>query len=108
MISIEIFLFGLLIVSTLTSLFTEAIKKMLADRSVQYHSNTIAGVVSVLLSCAIGISYMILSGFGFTAVNIIYLVALVVMSWLCSMVGYDKVMQAISQFKTYGKDGKSE
>ena len=29
----------------------------------------------------------------------VILIALVLLSWLCAMVGYDKVMQAISQIK---------
>ena len=38
MMSLEVFLFGLLIVSTLTGLFTEAIKKWLDERGKKYHS----------------------------------------------------------------------
>ena len=30
----------------------------------------------------------------------VYLIALVFLSWLSAMVGYDKVMQAISQIKS--------
>ena len=30
----------------------------------------------------------------------VMLIALVLLSWLCAMVGYDKVMQAITQVKT--------
>jgi len=104
MISLENFLFGLLITSTLTGLVTEAVKNVLAEHNVNYYSNTLAGLAASILSTAIGVGYIILENAGFTAQTIICLIALVFMSWLCAMVGYDKVVQAISQFKTYGKD----
>lgn len=106
MISLEIFLFALLIASTLTGLVTEAVKNVLAEHNMNYYTNTIAGLVSLVISAAIGIGYIILKNTGFTMQTIVYLIALVFMSWLCAMVGYDKVVQAISQFKTYGKDDK--
>ncbi len=100
MINFEMFLFGLLITSTLTSLATEAFKNMFAEHNKTVPSNTLAGIVSLVLSLAIGIGYVILSGLTFTVQIIICIVALIFMSWLCAMVGYDKVIQAVSQFKT--------
>ena len=99
MISLHVFMLGILVTSTLTGLATEAIKKLLAEHSKNYYANTLAGIVSVILSVAIGVGYMTLSNVSFTSQSIIYLVALVFISWLCAMVGYDKVVQAISQFK---------
>ena len=46
----EIFLMGLLIVSTLTGLFTEAIKGWLQERGKKYYSNALSGYVAVGLS----------------------------------------------------------
>ena len=43
-------------------------------------------------------------GSGFNTQIVTCMVAQVFMSWLCAMVGYDKVIQAISQFKTNGED----
>ena len=108
MISLHVFMLGVLITSTLTSLATEAVKKLLAEHSKNYYANTLAGIVSVILSVAIGISYMMLSNISFTSQTIVYLIALVFISWLCAMVGYDKVIQAISQFKTASAESKSE
>ena len=108
MISLHVFLLGVLITSTLTSLATEAVKKLLAEHSKNYYANTLAGIVSVILSVAIGIGYMMLSSISFTSQTIVYLIALVFISWLCGMVGYDKVIQAISQFKTASAESKSE
>ena len=93
-----------MIVSALTGLVTEAIKKIIAERNATYRANTLAGLVSLVLSAVVGTGYILLSGIGFTTQVIVYLIALLFMSWLCAMVGYDKVMQTISQFKSQGKD----
>lgn len=108
MISLHVFMLGVLITSTMTGLATEAIKKILAEYSKNYYANTLAGIVSVILSVAIGVGYMMISGINFTSQSIIYLVALVFISWLCAMVGYDKVVQAISQFKTASAESTSD
>lgn len=100
----EIFLLGLLVVSVLTGLFTEAIKKWLQERDKKYYPNALAGYVAIGLSIAIGIAYVIVTGTAINAQMAVYLIALVLLSWLCAMVGYDKVIQAISQFKTYKKE----
>ena len=108
MISLHVFMLGVLITSTMTGLATEAIKKILSEYNKSYYANTLAGIVSVILSVAIGVGYMTLSNVSFTSQSIIYLVALIFISWLCAMVGYDKVVQAISQFKTVSAESKSE
>lgn len=99
MISIQVFLLGLLIVSIITGLTTEAIKKLLDEAEKTYRSNLLAGIVAAVLSVGVGIAYILIADIGFTTQSIICLVALIFMSWLCAMVGYDKVIQAISQFK---------
>lgn len=108
MVNFETFLLGALIISTVTGLVTEAVKKILTEHKVTYHANTLAGLIATILSAAMGVGYIMLSGVGFTSQTIIYLIVLVFISWLCSMVGYDKVIQAIKQFKMDGKDGKNE
>lgn len=97
MVNIDTFLLGLMIISTLTGLVTEAVKKVLTDYNVKFPANTLAGIVAAVLSVGIGIGYLIISGTGFTAQSIVCIIALIFMSWLCSMVGYDKV---ISLFKS--------
>lgn len=92
MITMDIFLIGLMVVSTLTGLVTEAIKKILAERNAEYRPNTIAGIVATILSAAIGIGYVVLAKLGFTSQIVVCIVALAFMSWLCAMVGYDKVV----------------
>lgn len=103
MINFEIFLLGLLVISTLTGLATEAIKKVLTEHKVSYRANTLAGLVSIVLSIAVGVGYVITTNVDFTAQIVVCIVAQIFMSWLCAMIGYDKVVQAISQFKTNKK-----
>ena len=99
MVSVEVFMLGLLITSTLTSLVTEAVKKLMAEHNKTYHANTLVGIIALVLSIVIGSGYVVLNGLEFTSSVIICIIAQVFMSWLCAMVGYDKVIQAISQFK---------
>lgn len=92
MITFEVFLTGLMVVSALTGLVTEAVKKILDEHGVNYLSNTLAGIVAAVLSLLVGLAYVILACIAFTAQIIVCLVALIFLSWLCSMVGYDKVV----------------
>lgn len=95
----EVFLFLLFVVSVMTSLFVEAIKKFIEGKF-NYSSNILAGVVAIVLSIIVGAFYCILAEVAFTAKIVVFLIALVLLSWLCAMVGYDKVVQAINQIKT--------
>lgn len=100
MVNLDIFLVGLMITSTLTGLVTEAVKKILTEHNLSYHANTLAGLVSLVLSAAIGAGYVVMTGTVFTAQIAVCFIAMVFLSWLGAMVGYDKVIQAVGQFKT--------
>ncbi|MDO4305773.1 MAG: aminopeptidase [Eubacteriales bacterium] len=97
--SLDMFLAMLLIVSVLTGLFTEAIKKTLDDFGKAYCSNILAGAVAAVLAVLVDTGYVILAEAAINSKMAVYLIALVLLSWLCAMVGYDKVIQAISQIK---------
>lgn len=99
MFSLEVFLVGLLVVSTLTGLVTEGVKKILIEHEINYKANTMAGVVALFISALAGLGYVIFTNTAITGQVIVCIVALVFMSWLSAMVGYDKVIQAINQFK---------
>lgn len=94
----KVFLTLLLVISTLTSLVVEALKKFIGEDK-KYSSNLIAGLVAIVLSVAVGICYCIFFEITFSSQIIIYIIALVLFSWLCSMLGYDKVIQSITQLK---------
>ena len=96
--TIEVFLLMLLAVSIFTGLTVEGIKVLLGDK--KYSSNILACVVSIVLSVIVGVCYCILTMTIFDARIIICILALVFLSWLSAMVGYDKVIQSITQLKT--------
>lgn len=97
--NIEVALMLLLVVSTMTGLVTEAVKKVLQEGSISYKPNLLAGLVAVALSVGVGDAYMVLTETELNAKMAVYLIALVFLSWLSAMVGYDKVVQTISQIK---------
>ncbi|EET60367.1 hypothetical protein BRYFOR_07563 [Marvinbryantia formatexigens DSM 14469] len=97
--SMDMFLAMLLIVSVLTGLFTEAVKKTLDDFGKAYCSNILAGATAAVLAVLVDAGYVILAGAVLNSKMAVYLIALVLLSWLSAMVGYDKVMQTISQIR---------
>lgn len=103
--TLEIFLMGLMVVSTLTGFVTEAVKSIFAEHNWKYSANTLAGICAFVVASAVGVCYVLFTGMDVTVQVIIANIALVFMSWLCSMVGYDKVMQSLKQFNTIeGRD----
>ncbi len=97
--TLEIFLFGVIIVSILVGLVTEAVKKIREDNGKKYRANLTAGLASIILSVGVSIAYVILTDTPMDANMIIYIVALVFISWLGAMIGFDKIKEAISQLK---------
>lgn len=101
--TMEIFLLLLLITSSVAGLATEGIKKLLDEKGRNYSKNALAGYVSLALSVLVGGGYIILFEIHLDAKLFVYLIALMLLSWLCAMVGYDKVIQTISQLKVEEK-----
>ena len=93
---------ALTIISVLTSLTVEAIKKILNDKHIDYSSNLMAMIVSVVLTIAISVGYILYLGVPITIQNIIVIIALVFLSFLSSTVGYDKVIQLLKQIGVIG------
>lgn len=96
----EIFLILLTAFSTVTSLITEAVKKLFDKMEMNYASNIVVLFVSVLVGGLGTIGYYIINNTEVTAANVACVVIMMVANWLGSMVGYDKVKQALTQFKT--------
>lgn len=98
MVTMEVFLMLLLVVSIFTSLAVEAVKKI-AGEKYNASSNIVAGIIAIVLGLAVGIFYCVMAQIAFTTQIVVVLIALVFLSWLCAMIGYDKVIQAINQVK---------
>lgn len=88
----EVFMSLLLIISVFTSLCTEAVKKQFEGAN-----NVLAGSVSVIVSVATCVGYVIFTSATIDAKLIFSFVVLCVVGWMCSMLGYDKVIQTIKQ-----------
>ena len=84
----------------MTSLVTEAIKKMWTVKS----NNLLAAGVSFFVSIGVCIADIMIEGITVTTTVRIMIVCVVVLSWLCAMLGYDKVVQTIKQLHTNTED----
>lgn len=89
---------ALAIVSALTTLSVQGIKKILDEQGKQYKSNLLAAIVSIVLSVASVIGYVLYNGIAFSVQIVVMAVAFAFLSWLCAMVGYDKILQLFKQF----------
>ena len=86
---------ALAIISGLTSLTVEAIKKILGDR--KYSSNLLAAIVAVILTVAVSAGYLVYFSISLTPQIVVIIIALVFLAFLASTVGYDKVVQLFKQ-----------
>lgn len=90
---------ALLIVSLATNLTVEGIKKLLDETGKKYSSNLLAVIVALVIACAVSVGYLILNGIPFDLVFAVQVVVLIYLSFLLSTVGYDKVIQMLTQIK---------
>ena len=82
--------------SVLSGLVTEGIKKLISDKA-NLSYNIVALVVALVVGgvgCAI---YYQLNTIPFDTNNVIYMILMGLASGLCSMIGFDKLKQAIEQ-----------
>lgn len=85
--------------SVVTSYTTEGAKKVLNGLYISYASNMVVLIVSAVVGIAgTSVAYVLLN-IAFTPVNIICIGLMTVAVWLSAMLGYDKVLQMIEQFK---------
>ncbi len=82
--------------SILSGLVTEGIKNIISDK-VNLSYNIIALVIALIVGCGGTAVHYQLNAIPFTINNIIYMVLMGLASGLVSMVGFDKVKQAIGQ-----------
>lgn len=101
--TLDMFIVALMVVSTITGFVTEAVKTIFTEHNWKYSANTLAGVCAFVVALIVGVCYVLATGIAVTTQVVIMLFALVIMSWLCAMVGYDKVIQSLEQFKNIGK-----
>ena len=99
---------ALLIVSLVTNLTVEGIKKLLNETTIKYSSNVLAAVVAVLMSCAVCVIFLMMIDVAFTLLVGVEVCILMYLSFLTSTVGYDKVIQMIQQIRDTKEDTTHE
>ncbi len=97
--TVTVFLIILTVCAAVTSLLVEGIKKLLDDSGVNYAANILVLVVALLVGCGATALYYVNYRIPLNALNSVYLALMGVANWLGSMLGYDKVKQAIEQIK---------
>lgn len=95
----EMFLILLTAFSIITSLFVEAVKKLLNSLKVNYASNILVLCIAVIVGGFGTAFFYVWNDIAWTATNIICIFLMICANWLVSMLGYDKVIQAITQLK---------
>ena len=85
------------VISALTSLTVEALKKIFNAKGIKYSSNLLAAIVSVVLTIAICVGGVLYSGVPFTIQEVIIMIAMTFLSFLSSTVGFDKIKQLFEQ-----------
>lgn len=98
--TVEKMLILLAILATATSLLTEGVKKFLDSLKVKYAANIVVLVVSIIIGGAGTIVFYMANGIAWTALNIVCIFIMIGLNWLGAMLGYDKVIQAITQMKS--------
>lgn len=95
--TIELFLILLSAFAIVTSLFTEGIKHILDSLKVNYASNVVVLIVSIIVGGVGTVLFYLFNDIAWTTINIISIFLMCAANWLGSMIGYDKIMQAIEQ-----------
>lgn len=101
---ISIFTIG----AAISGLLTEAVKKAYENAGRQYSANVIALIDAFVVGgLGTAVSYMLL-GIPWTVNNIICLILMIVVVWVGSMIGYDKIIQLFAQLKDLKEDKADE
>lgn len=95
---------ALLIVSLLTNVTVEAIKKILDSTTVNYSSNVLAAVSTVVISIALSAVFIIMNNIVFSLKIGVEISILIYLSFLASTVGYDKIIQMVNQIRSIKGD----
>lgn len=101
--TITLFMALLATMAVAVSLLTEAVKKFFEGSKFTYSSNMVVLILSIVVGVVgTAIAYVSL-GIAFTPPNIICMLLMAVAVWVGSMIGYDKVIQMMEQFKNIKK-----
>jgi len=97
-LTVLIFLFCIL--EVLTPLMVQGVKATLDGLHRTYNATLIALIVSVISAIAMSLFYMTSKGLTVSILNILYILALIIVNWLGSTLGYDKVKEMLTNIKS--------
>lgn len=97
--TVSLFIILLTVFSTVTSVCTEGIKKLLDENKVNYASNSLVFIIACIVGICGTAIYYITDSIAFNSINIIFMILMGLATSMGAMVGYDKVIQTIQQFK---------
>ena len=95
--SIALFTILITILSSVSALLTEALKKAYDNAGKKYSSNTLALINAIVVGCGGTAIIYLLLGIAFSITNVVCLLLMGIVVWIGSMIGYDKVKQLIEQ-----------
>ena len=106
--TLETFTMLLVVFATLTSLVTEGIKKSLDSLKIKYAANILALYSSIIVGGMGTCIFYLWNKTEWSLNNVIWIFLMTGANWLGSMIGYDKVIQTITQLKSNKKDSLTE
>ena len=89
----------LALISVLSSLTTEGVKKLLDETKMKYSSNALASIISVVMTLGVQMYYIAPNAAQIGSKELSETFALMLLSFLTATVGYDKVTQLLGQIK---------
>lgn len=99
MMTVEVFLTLLVILSTVTSLITTKVKDLLDSANKTYSSNVIVFIVAAVVGGFGTCAFYFINEYNWNPFNITCIFGMIVSNALGAMIGYDKVIQTIKQMK---------
>lgn len=89
----------LALISVLSSLATEGVKKLLEETKMKYSCNVLASILSVVITLGVQMYMLAPNASQIGAGELSETFALMFLSFLTATVGYDKVTQLLGQIK---------
>jgi hypothetical protein len=101
--TIALFMTLLATMAVAVSLLTEAVKNFFEGTKFNYSANMVVLILSIIVGIGGTAMAYVYMGIAFTPPNIICMMLMAVAVWVGSMIGYDKVIQMLGQFKNIKK-----
>lgn len=97
--TLQIFILLLTAFSSITALLTQAVKMFLTSIKVKTIKNVLVLIIAIIVGTVGMVFYYLYQSLPFDAINIFLIVFMVVANWLSAMLGYDKVVETITQLR---------